>query len=89
MVSSIFFYDNYVMLDYKPNCGTKNIKYIKMASNRNAQNLAPPDLKRTNCTINLPLVFTILVYKVSGEPLKVFFVTKFRVFYIYVSQNSM
>ena len=25
----------------------------------------------------------------SGESLKVFFVTKFRVFYIYVSQNSM
>ena len=60
-----------------------------MASNKNAQNLAPRDLKRTNCTLNLPLVFTILVYIVSGESLKVFFVTKFRVFYIYVSQNSM
>ena len=59
-----------------------------MASNKNAQNSAPRDLKRTNCTINLPLVFTILVYIVSGESLKVFFVTKFRVFYhvyIYVS----
>ena len=77
------------MLDYKPNCGTKNIKYIKMASNKNAQNSAARDLKRSNFTINLPLVFTILVYIVSGEPLKVFFVTKFRVFYIYVSQNSM
>ena len=54
-----------------------------MASNKNAQNSAPHDLKRTNCTINLPLVFTILVYIVSVESLKVFFVTKFRVFYIY------
>ena len=44
-----------------------------MASNKNAQNSAPHDLKRTNCTINLPLVFTILVYIVSGESLKVFF----------------
>ena len=43
-----------------------------MASNKNAQNSAPRDLKRTNCTINLPLVFTILVYIVSGESLKVF-----------------
>ena len=60
-----------------------------MASNKNAQNSAPHDLKRTNCTINLPLVFTILVNIVSGESLKVFFVTKFRAFYIYVSQNSM
>ena len=60
-----------------------------MASKKYAQNLAPHDLKRTNCTINLPWVFTILVYIVSGEPLKVFFVTKFRVFYIYASQNSM
>ena len=60
-----------------------------MASNKNPQNSAPHDLKRTNCTINLPLVFTILVYIFSGESLKVFFVTKFRVFYIYVSQNSM
>ena len=60
-----------------------------MASNKNAQNSVPHDLKRTNCTINLPLVFTILVNIVSGESLKVFFVTKFRVFYIYVSQNSM
>ena len=57
-----------------------------MASKKNAQNLAPHHLKRTNCTINLPLVFTILVYIVSGESLKVFFVTKFRVFYIYMSQ---
>ena len=63
------------MLHYKPNCGTKNIKYIKMASNKNAQNSAPRDLKRTNCTMNLPLVFTILVDIVSGESLKVFFVT--------------
>ena len=60
-----------------------------MASNENPQNSAPHDLKRTNCTINLPLVFTILVYIVSGESLKVFFVTKFRVFNIYMSQNSM
>ena len=60
-----------------------------MACNKNAQNSAPRYLKHTNCTINLPLVFTILVYIVSGESLKVFFVTKFRVFYIYVSQNSM
>ena len=60
-----------------------------MASNENPQNSAPHDLKRTNYTINLPLVFTILVYIVSGESLKVFFVTKLRVFYIYVSQNSM
>ena len=60
-----------------------------MASKKNTQNSAPHDLKRTNCTINLPLVFTILVYIVSGESLKVFFVTKFRVFYIYGSQNSM
>ena len=74
---------------FKPNCGTKNIKYIKMASKNNTQNSAPHDLKRTKCTINLPLVFTILVYIVSGESLKDFFVTKFRVFYIYVSQNSM
>ena len=59
----------------------ENIKYIKMVSNKNAQNSAPRDLKRTNCTINLPLVFTILVYMVSGESLKVF--------YIYVSQNSI
>ena len=59
----------------------KNMKYIKMASNKNAQNLAPRDLKRTNYTLNLPLVFTIFVYIVSGETLKVFFVTKFRVFY--------
>ena len=28
-----------------------------MASNKNAQNSAPGDLKRTNCTINLSLVF--------------------------------
>ena len=60
-----------------------------MASNKNAQNSAPHDLKRTNCAINLPLVFTILVYIVSGESLFCFFVTKVRVFYIYVSQNSM
>ena len=60
-----------------------------MASNKNVQNSAPHDLKCTNCTINLPLVFTILVYIVSRESLKVFFVTKFIVFYIYVSQNSM
>ena len=60
-----------------------------MASDKNAQNSAPRDLKRTNCTINLPLVFTMLVFMVSGKTLKVFFVTKFRVFYIYVSQNSM
>ena len=43
-----------------------------MASNKSAQNSAPRDLKRTNCTINLPLVFTILVYTVSGESLKSF-----------------
>ena len=60
-----------------------------MASNKNVQNSAPCDLKRTNCTINLPLVSTILVYMVSGDSLKVFFVTKFRGFYIYVSQNNM
>ena len=60
-----------------------------MASKKNAQNSTLRDLKRTNCTINLPLVFTILVHIVSGEPLEVFFVTKLRVFYIYVSQNSM
>ena len=60
-----------------------------MASNKNVQNSAPRYLKLTTCTINLPLVFTILVYMVNGESLKVFFVTKFRVFYIYVSQNSM
>ena len=60
-----------------------------MASNKNVQNLAPRDLKRSNCTMNLPFVFTILVYMISGDSLKVFFVTKFRVFYIYVSQNSM
>ena len=60
-----------------------------MASKKNAQNLAPHHLKRTNCTINLLLVFTILVYIVSGESLKVFFVTKFRVFYSYMSQNSI
>ena len=68
------------MLCYKPNCGTKNIQYIKMASNKNVQNSAPCDLKLTNCTINLPLVFTILVCRVSQGSLKVFFVTKFRVF---------
>ena len=60
-----------------------------MAFKNYAQNSAPHDLNRTNCTINLPLVFTILVYIVSRESLKVFFVTKFRVFYIYMSQNSM
>ena len=60
-----------------------------MASNKNGQNSAPSDLKRTNCTINLALVFTILVCMVSGESLKVFFVTKFRVIYNYVSPNSM
>ena len=43
-----------------------------MVSNKNAQNSAPRDLKRTNCIINLPLVFTILVYIVSGETLKSF-----------------
>ena len=61
----------------------------KMASNKNVQNSAPRALKRTNCTINLQFLFTILVYIVSGDSLKVFFVTKFRVFHIYVSQNSM
>ena len=62
-------------------------KYIKMASNKNAQNLAPHDLKRTNCTINLPLVFTILVYIVDGESLKVFFVTKLKgVLYLRVTK---
>ena len=64
----------------------------KRASNKNVQNSAPCDLKRTNCTINLQLcslVFTILVYMVSGDSLTVFFVRKFRVFHIYVSQNSM
>ena len=64
-----------------------------MASNKNAQNSAPGDLKPRSKTYklytNLPLVFTILVYIVSGESLKVFFVTKFTGFYIYVSQNSM
>ena len=89
MVSSNSFTTTRFCQNYKPNCGTKNIKYIKMASNKNEQNSAPRDLKRTNCTINLPLVFTILVYFVSWDSLKVFFVTKFRVFYIYVSQNSM
>ena len=52
-----------------------------MASNKNVQNSAPRDLKRTNCTINLQLVFTILVSMVSEDSLKVF--------HIYVSQNSM
>ena len=33
-----------------------------MASKKNAQNSGPHDLKRTNCTIDLPLVFTTLVY---------------------------
>ena len=61
----------------------------KMASSKNVQNSSSHDLKRTNCTINLQLVFTILVYMVSGDSLKVFFVTNFRVFHIYVSQNSM
>ena len=28
------------MLGYKPNCGTKNIQYIRMASNKNVQNSA-------------------------------------------------
>ena len=50
----------------------QKIEYIKIASNKNGQNSAPRDLKRTNCTINLPWVFTILVYMVSGETLKVF-----------------
>ena len=50
-----------------------------MASNKNVQNSASRDLKRTNCTINLPLVFTILVCMASEGSLKVFFVTKFRV----------
>ena len=58
-----------------------------MASYKNVQNSVPRDLKLKDCTINLPLVFTILVYMISGDPLKVFFVTKFRVFYIYVSQK--
>ena len=61
----------------------------KMASNENVQNSASRDQKRTNCTINLQFVFTILVFIVSGDSLKVFFVTKFRVFHIYVSQNRM
>ena len=61
------------MLGYKPSCGTKNIQYIKMASNKNVQNSAPRDLKRTNCTINLALMFTILVCMVSEGSLKVFF----------------
>ena len=61
----------------------------KMASNKNVQNSAPRDQKRTNCTINLQFVFTMLLFIVSGDSLKVFFVTKFRVFHIYVSQNSM
>ena len=43
-----------------------------MASKKNVQNSAPPDLKRTNCTINLQFVFTILVYIVSGDSLKSF-----------------
>ena len=60
-----------------------------MASIKNVQDSAPRDLKCTNCTINLPLMFTILVDIVSGDSLKVFFVTKLREFYIYVSQNSM
>ena len=82
MVSSNFVTITRLCYHFKPNCGTKNIKYIKMTSKKkkkkkNAQNSAPHDLKRTNCTINLPLVFTILVYIVSGESLKVFFVTKF------------
>ena len=44
----------------------------KMACNKNVQNSASRDLKRTNCTINLQLVFTILVYMVSVDSLKVF-----------------
>ena len=60
-----------------------------MASKKYAQNSAPHYLKRTNCTINLPFGICHLVYIVSRESLKVFFVTKFRVFFIYVSQNSM
>ena len=80
MVSSNSFTKTRWCQNYKPNCGTKNVKYIKMASNKNEQNLAPCDLKRTNCTINLPLVSTILIYFVSWDSLKVFFVTKFRVF---------
>ena len=58
----------------------KNIKHIKMASYKNAQNSAPRDLKRTNCTINLPLVFTFLVYMHSRESLKFFFVTNLGCF---------
>ena len=59
-----------------------------MASNKNVQNSAP---KRTNCTINLIAigVHNFGIYMVSGDSFKVFFVTKFRVFYIYVSQNNM
>ena len=60
-----------------------------MASNKNVQNSAPRDLKLTKFTINLQLVFTILVYMVSEDSLKVFFVSKFRVFHIYVPQNRM
>ena len=54
-----------------------------MAFNKNVQNSAPRDVKRTNCTINLPLVFTILVCMVSEGSLKVFFVAKLRVFFIF------
>ena len=74
MVSSNSFTTTWLCQNYKPNCGTKNIKYIKMASNKNEQNTARRDLKRTNCTINLPLVFTILVYFVSWDS----FIPKYR-----------
>ena len=80
MVSSNSFTTTRLCQNYKPNCGTKNIKYIKMASNKNEQNSAPRDLKRTNCTINLPLVFTSLVYFVivlqRGETIVQFILVK-------------
>ena len=43
-----------------------------MASNKNVQNSAPRDLKRTNSTINMQLVFTLLVYMVSEDSLSLF-----------------
>lgn len=61
----------------------------KMASSKKVLNSSSRYWKRLTCSFIIQSLFTILVYKVSGDSLKVFFVKKFRVFYIYVSQNSI
>ena len=89
MVGSNSFYDNQVMHILKTKLWYKKYKISKMASSKKCAEIGTPWSKTYKLYNKLQLVFTILVYMVSEDSLKVFFVSKFRLFHIYVSQNSM